>query len=106
HSCVHALCPASRNLTDRQLRVIAESKGLVGLNYGSSFLREDGKRLPLEDLGTMLRHLDHLLDILGEDGVALGSDFDGALMPRDLASAADLPNLVAAMREHGYGDGL
>ena len=106
HSCVHAISESSRNLTDRQLSVIADSNGVVGLNYASSFLREDGKRLPLEGLDTMLRHLDHLLNILSEDGVALGSDFDGALMPRDLATAADLPNLIQAMRDHGYDDDL
>ncbi|SES64641.1 dipeptidase [Paracoccus homiensis] len=106
HSCVHDICPSARNLTDRQLRVIAESRGLVGLNFASSFLREDGKRLPLQDLDVMIRHLDHLIGILGEDGVALGSDFDGALMPQDLASAADLPNLIDAMRRHGYGEDL
>ncbi|WP_411956849.1 dipeptidase [Paracoccus homiensis] len=106
HSCVHDICPSARNLTDRQLRVIAESRGLVGLNFASSFLREDGKRLPLQDLDVMIRHLDHLIGILGEDGIALGSDFDGALMPQDLASAADLPNLIDAMRRHGYGEDL
>ena len=106
HSCVHDICPSARNLTDRQLRVIAESRGLVGLNFASSFLREDGKRLPLQDLDVMIRHLDHLIGILGEDGVALGSDFDGALMPQDLANAADLPNLIDAMRRHGYGEDL
>jgi membrane dipeptidase len=106
HSCVHAISESSRNLTDRQLQVIAESKGLVGLNFASSFLRADGKRLPLEDLDTMLRHLDHLLRFLGEDGVALGSDFDGALMPRDLDTAAAVPALLAAMEAHGYGETL
>lgn len=106
HSCVHAICPSARNLTDRQLQVIADSGGLVGLNFASSFLRPDGKRLPLEGFETMLRHLDHLLAILGEDGVALGSDFDGALMPRDLADASELPNLIHAMKMHGYSDDL
>lgn len=106
HSCAHAICPSTRNLTDRQLRVIADSGGLVGLNYASSFLREDGKRLPLEGFDTMLRHLDHLLSILGENGVALGSDFDGALMPRDLQDASAVPRLLQAMRDHGYDDAL
>ncbi|WP_411836856.1 dipeptidase [Paracoccus sp. ME4] len=106
HSAVHALCPSSRNLTDRQLRQIADSGGLVGLNFASSFLREDGRRLPLEDLGVMIRHLDHLLEILGEEGVALGSDFDGALMPRDLPDAAALPRLIQAMRDASYGEAL
>lgn len=106
HSCVHAISASSRNLTDRQLQVIAESRGLVGLNFASSFLREDGKRLPLEDFDTMMRHLDHLLGFLGEDGVALGSDFDGALMPRDLSQVSALPALLDAMAAHGYGDAL
>lgn len=106
HSCVHAISPSSRNLTDRQLQTIADSKGLVGLNYASSFLRPDGRRLPLEDLGVMLRHLDHLIGFLGEDGVALGSDFDGALMPRDLSDVAAQPALIKAMQDHGYGEAL
>jgi membrane dipeptidase len=106
HSGVHAISQSSRNLTDRQLRQIADSNGLVGLNFASSFLRADGRRVPLEDLGVMLRHLDHLLSILGEDGVAFGSDFDGALMPRDVPDAAGLPNLITAMQDHGYGDDL
>lgn len=106
HSCAHAICPSARNLTDRQLRVIAQSNGLVGLNFASGFLRPDGKRLPLEDLDVMLRHLDHLLDILGENGVALGSDFDGALMPNDLDNAAALPKFIQAMKRHGYGEEL
>lgn len=106
HSAVHALCASTRNLTDRQLRLIAESGGLVGLNFASSFLRPDGRRLPLEDLDVMLRHLDHLLAILGEEGVAFGSDFDGALMPRDIPDAAALPRLIEAMRAHGYSETL
>lgn len=106
HSCAHALCPTPRNLTDRQLAVIAESGGLVGLNYGVSFLREDGKRVPFKGFDPILRHLDHLMGVLGEDGVALGSDFDGALMPGDLADAAALPALIQAMADHGYGEAL
>ncbi|WP_282603842.1 dipeptidase [Paracoccus sp. PARArs4] len=106
HSCAHALCESSRNLTDRQLQVIAQSRGLVGLNFASSFLRKDGRRLPLDDLDVMIRHMDHMMGILGEDGVALGSDFDGALMPADLADAAALPNLVAVMEKAGYGQEL
>ena len=50
--------------------------------------------------------MDHLLDKLGEDGVALGSDFDGATIPTEIKDAAGLPNLVAAMRQAGYGETL
>lgn len=106
HSAAHALCPSSRNLTDRQLAVIRNSSGLVGLNFGVAFLREDGRRVSFDGFDPMLRHLDHLIAQLGEDGVALGSDYDGALMPRDLAGADRLPDLLAAMAAHGYGEAL
>ena len=103
HSCAHAVSPSSRNLTDRQLAVIAESRGLVGLNYAIGFLHPEGLRTPMRGYEIMLRHLDHLLAHLGEDGVALGSDFDGAEMPADLADASMLQALVNAMLDHGYG---
>ncbi len=106
HAAAHALTPATRNLTDRQLDAIAERGGLVGLNFGVAFLREDGIKNPDMPLDRMIRHLDHLIEILGEGGVALGSDFDGTMTPQRLNSAADLPNLIAAMRSAGYGDAL
>ena len=106
HSCVHAISPSSRNLTDAQLATIAQTKGLVGLNYATGFLRADGKRQSFAGFEIMLAHLDHLLGILGEDGVALGSDFDGALMPADLSDAGKQQNLIAAMRAHGYDEAL
>ena len=106
HSGAHALCPASRNLTDRQLDAIAERGGLVGLNLAVQFLRADGARDADTPLETVLRHLDHLLGRLGEGGVALGSDFDGAVMPQAIGTAAGLPALVAAMRAAGYGEAL
>jgi membrane dipeptidase len=106
HSNAHALSAASRNLTDRQLDAIAESGGLVGLNYAVGFLREDGRRVADTGLAVMIRHLDHLLARLGEGGVALGSDFDGALIPREIGDVAGLPALVGAMRQAGYGEVL
>ncbi|SJZ48710.1 dipeptidase [Consotaella salsifontis] len=106
HSNAHALCPVSRNLTDSQLDAIAASKGVVGLNFATAFLREDGSMDDNTPLETMLRHLDHLLGRLGEDGVALGSDFDGAMIPRAIKDAAGLPALFSAMESRGYGSDL
>ncbi|MBP0617494.1 dipeptidase [Jiella mangrovi] len=106
HSNVHALCPVSRNLTDRQLAAIAETKGVVGLNFATAFLREDGAMNADTDLDTMIRHLDALVERLGEDGVALGSDFDGAVIPEPIGDASGLPKLFTAMERHGYGKAL
>jgi membrane dipeptidase len=106
HSNAHALCPSSRNLTDRQLDVIRDSDGLVGLNFASVFLREDGRMRADFGLEVMLRHLDHLIERLGETRVALGSDFDGAVISSDIGDVAGLPALRAAMLAHGYDEPL
>jgi membrane dipeptidase len=106
HSNVHALCASSRNLTDDQLRAIGERRGLVGLNFATGFLRPDGYWSTDTAIEIMLRHLDHMLRIVGEDCVALGSDFDGARIPRAIGDVAGLPTLIAAMQKHRYGDEL
>jgi len=106
HSNVHAICPHSRNLTDAQLDAIAQSDGMVGLNFAAAFLRSDGQMIADIPFDTMLRHLDYMIDKLGEDGVGLGSDFDGALIPDAITDVAGLTNLRAAMRAHGYDDAL
>ena len=106
HSNAHAICPSSRNLTDRQLAQIRESGGMVGLNFATCFLRPDGRESPDMTLDPMLRHLDHLISALGEDHVGFGSDFDGATMPKDIKDAAGLPVLIGALRAHGYTDAL
>ncbi|GIL02204.1 MAG: membrane dipeptidase [Alphaproteobacteria bacterium] len=106
HSNAHALCASSRNLADRQLKVIAESRGIVGLNFAVAFLRPDGAHRSDTPLELMVRHLSHLIDMLGEDGVALGSDFDGAMIARDIGDVAGLPNLVEAMLKAGFGRSL
>jgi membrane dipeptidase len=106
HSNAHAICAHSRNLTDRQLHAIRESDGMVGLNFAVAFLREDGRMLADVPLEQMLRHLDHLMEQLGEDRVGLGSDYDGAVVPDDVTTCATLPKLKQAMAQHGYGDAL
>jgi membrane dipeptidase len=106
HSNAYAICPHSRNLTDKQLAAIKESDGMVGLNFAAAFLREDGKMSADVPLEQMLRHLDHLIAHLGEDRVGMGSDYDGAVVPQDLTSCAGLPKLRQAMKDHGYNDAL
>ncbi len=106
HSNAHAVTPHARNLTDRQLDMIAERGGMVGLNYATVFLREDGRQSADMGWEPMLRHLDHLIGRLGEDHVGLGSDFDGALVPQVIGDVTGLPAFQEAMRAHGYDAAL
>lgn len=106
HSNAHALCPSSRNLTDRQLAAIAERRGIVGLNFAVRFLRDDGRADRDTPLTLLVRHIEYLVERLGEGGVAFGSDFDGALTPRALRGADALPALLQVMRDAGFGETL
>ena len=104
HSNVHALTPVARNLTDRQLDAIRERKGLVGLNYAVTMLRADSRDDSNTPLSDMIRHIDYLVDRVGIDCVALGSDFDGATIPAAIGDAGGNQKLVAAMKSAGYAD--
>ena len=102
HSCAHALCPTPRNLTDKQLDAIADHGGIVGINFHVGFLRADGQRDADTPIAEIVRHLDYIAGRIGIEHVGLGSDFDGATMPRELGDAAGLPRLISALQERGY----
>jgi membrane dipeptidase len=104
HSNAHAVTPSARNLTDRQLDAIAASDGMVGLNFATVFLRDDGRQAPFAGWEPYLRHLDHLLSRLGEDRVGLGSDFDGATLSADMGDVTGLPRLLEVLSQHGLSD--
>jgi membrane dipeptidase len=104
HTCVHALCPSARNLTDRQLDAIRASDGIVGMNFSVGDVRPDGQRNADTPLTLVVQHIAYLVDRLGIDRVAIGSDFDGATIPAAIGDASGLPHLIAALRQHGFDD--
>jgi membrane dipeptidase len=102
HSGCHALCAASRNLTDEQLRAIARSDGIVGIVFAPPFIRPDGRDDADVALSTLVEHVRHAVELAGVERVGLGSDFDGATMPAELADVAALPRLLEALRHAGF----
>jgi len=104
HSGVHAICASTRNLTDKQLDAVGESKGLMGIMFAPGMTREDGDRDGDVPISGIVRHIDYVAERIGIDHVALGSDFDGAQMPTELSDVTHLPRLIQALRDSGYDD--
>ncbi|HET8954065.1 MAG TPA: dipeptidase [Solirubrobacterales bacterium] len=102
HSGAHALCPASRNLTDRQLDAIGASGGLVGIVFATPFLRPDFADDPDTPLTLIAEHARYVAERIGVAHVALGSDFDGATIPASLGDVSGLPKLVSVLRDTGF----
>lgn len=86
HSDSKAICNHLRNLTDDQFKVFIERKALVGVNFYPLFI-DNTLTASIEDL---LLHIDHFLKLGGEDVLAVGSDFDGAKMPRHMRGICDI----------------
>lgn len=105
HSGAHAICAASRNLTDRQLDAIGASGGLVGIVFATPFLRPDFADDPDTPIALIAEHARYVADRIGVAHVGLGSDFDGATIPAELADAAGLPRLVEALGAQGFDTG-
>ncbi|MBS1885882.1 MAG: dipeptidase [Actinobacteria bacterium] len=102
HSGAHAVAAASRNLTDAQLDAIGASGGLVGIVYATAFVRPDFADDADTPLSVIVDHARHVAERIGPEHVALGSDFDGAVIPAALGDAAGLPRLLDALRAAGF----
>ncbi|HYP87417.1 MAG TPA: membrane dipeptidase [Polyangiaceae bacterium] len=102
HTGVAGVFEHWRNLDDAQLRAVAGSGGTVGIMYHSEYLGDPMFRGRLE---TILRHVEHVIDVAGEDHVSLGSDWDGSIItPRDMPTCLELPRLTQAMLDRNWSE--
>ncbi|HET9493183.1 MAG TPA: dipeptidase [Chloroflexia bacterium] len=104
HTAAHALCPSTRNITDKQIDAVGESDGMIGVNFNVRDLRADGRPEPDTPIEEIVRHLDYIAGRIGIDRVGLGSDFDGATVSSHIGDVSGLRKVVAALQEHGYDD--
>jgi len=106
HSNAWSVCNSARNLTDKQLDAIKESDGIVGVNLATCFIRSDGKMTSNTSIDELLQHVDYLINKLGENRVGFGSDFDGAVVPKDIGDVGGLDALREAFVQRGYDEAL
>ncbi|MFN8610713.1 MAG: dipeptidase [Vulcanimicrobiota bacterium] len=101
HSNAQGPCPSSRNLTDEQLRAIADSGGLVGINFCTSDLRPDGQDDADTPIDLVYQQIEYVVEEIGLEHVALGTDFDGAIVPAELSDVSALGELMEGLQERG-----
>ena len=99
----HSGCAAKkqhpRNLDDEQLRAVAKQGGVVGIIFAANFLGG----LFGATVETICDHIEHVVDVAGEDAVALGSDFDGFVpLPRGMRDVRDLPRITQVLSRRGW----
>jgi len=98
HSCCRALCDHPRNLTDEQMKALAERGGVMQVNLYKGFLTADGEA----NIHDFMRHVDHAIDVMGIEHVGIGSDFDGDGGVPGLADASELINYTRQLMERKY----
>lgn len=102
HSNARALASHQRNLSDEEIRGIAETGGAIGVNFVPAFLNDD-KRNTFDDIA---RHAKYLANVGGEGVVAFGSDFDGCSFSEtdEVTHMGSMPRLYEELKKRGFTD--
>jgi membrane dipeptidase len=98
HAGCRAVYPHRRNVTDAQIRAVADRGGVIGVIFARNFVAS-----LTADLERVLDHYDHAINVGGEDAVGIGSDYDGFIVPaRGLEDTRALPHLTAGLLRRGH----
>ena len=100
HSSARALCDHPRNLTDDQMRALAQKGGVAQTTIYHGFLKKDGEAT----INDVIAHLEHAIDVMGIDHVGLGTDFDGDGGVRGLADSSELINFTRRLLARRFNE--
>lgn len=101
HSNCKSLCNVPRNLTDEQLKALADKGGVCQITLYHGFLRNNGKEADIRDV---MEHLEHAIKIMGIEHVGLGSDFDGDGGIKGLANSSDMLTFTLELMRRRYNN--
>lgn len=97
HSGASVIKPHVRNLTDEQLKAIAEKDGVINVVFCRYFIGDENA-----GVSELVDHIDHIVKTVGIRHVGLGSDFDGATMPVDLEDISQVGKIIETLLSRGY----
>lgn len=101
HSNLRSCCEHQRNLTEDQFREIVRRGGLVGINFYKAFLNKSEDEASLDDV---VRHINRMLELGGEDTICMGSDYDGCDVVNDITTLNDIGNLYEKLKKSGFSE--
>jgi membrane dipeptidase len=110
HSNCKALCNYHRNISDDQIRALADNGGVLNLSYCPPFIKpgldfdSSSEKLHQVVLNDWLDHLDHACKLVGPDHLGLGSDFDGGCGFPEMNNITFVPRITQGMVKRGYSD--
>jgi microsomal dipeptidase-like Zn-dependent dipeptidase len=98
HSSSRSLCDVPRNLTDEQMKALAEKGGVAQVTLYNGFLKKEGQAT----ITDVMEHLEHMIEVMGIDHVGIGTDFDGDGGVPGCASASELINITRMLLRKNY----
>jgi membrane dipeptidase len=122
HSCARAITDNPRNMTDDMIKAVANTDGIVMINFMTPYLDPEKSPEwksatgwhwfwhpihPQTAVSMVVDHIDHVVQVAGIDHVGIGSDFDGvptAWLPEGLKDVGDFPNITIELVSRGYKD--
>ena len=99
HSNARKLTPHPRNLSDELIQKIADKNGLIGINFFDQFLK---LKQPTNLPAAISEHLWYMYQLVGEDSLCFGSDFDGIPVHADLNDVNSFPKIIQALKQKGF----
>ncbi len=103
HSNAKNICSHVRNLSDEQIKEIIKREGIIGINFYTAFLNNNSENANIFDI---IKHIEYMLSLGGENVVSMGSDFDGAEIPKDMYGLKSVPNIYNEMLKLNYNEEL
>lgn len=101
HSCCKSICDNQRNLSDDQIKKIAQTNGMIGICFYKKFLTNKEKSSSRD----IVKHINHIRNLVGTQHIGFGSDFDGIDKqdePEDIHGPDNITKIIDLLKQEKY----